>query len=344
MRRHKYFIRSDCFITLIFIVIQFFTTCCDEEPLNIGMVSFITPDQTIDTENLDSITFYLEINPSAPTNSYIIINFISRGGSPGVAYRTSPEIHGGHIKLPVNGGETGSFFKIIPIKEGIAFNNVSINMEIIETGEGLSSRGIIDAYTSLTIINKKMQERRLPFIENFDECERSDGGGGLPAGWEEIVIQQNSRGTGHWKCSTGFGGIECNAYSSEGMDNDSCEIWLLTPRIDITSTIHPIMSLIVDRRFESINFQEYDVKVSTGFGESEFAETTWETYKPAVMAIEANDPESDNYETVNNLDLSSYIGNMITIAFIYYSKGSRESATILRLNQVLIEEKNEKGK
>jgi len=329
-------------LTSVFILLIFLMACCitgcEKEEDAVGVVTFLTKDQVIRTDNLIPVTFDLNIDPPAPVASFIVIYISSTGDYAGTAFTSSPGIAGGKIELHVNAGDKRASFTITPVEERIGYSNIVIDLEITDTGEGLYAGGLTGVYSSLTIINTKDQGRSLPFIENFDDCDLEGGSGSLPAGWEEVVIQQNSLGTGHWVCSPAFEGIECNAFSMEGGTGDSCEIWLLTPPVILSDAIHPTLTFNTDRRFETNDFQEYDIRISPDYNGANFYIASWEVFAPAVSAIEANDPERDNYETISDLDLSAYNGEVVTIAFIYYAEGSKLSSTIFRLDNIKIAE------
>lgn len=323
---------------LFVIVILIILSGCSKEnkDAEISRVAFKTTDQQISTDNLQPVNFLINITPPAPVTSTIIVDINSTGGQAGMSFNTIPQTAQGQIEVPVNAGDNQASIEISPVEEGIGFDNVIVDLEIMNTGKGLSTEGLFGVYASLIILNNKEQVRELPFMESFDECE--SGIGGLPPGWEEEVVTQNAFGTGHWVCSKGFRGVECNAFSSGGIKNDSTEVWLLTPPVSLIDASNPLLSFDADRRFETADFQEYDVKISTDYNANNFNTASWEIFPPAVEELESNDPELDNFETVADLDLSAYKEKIITIAFIYYAKGSGANSTIFRLDNVRIED------
>lgn len=319
----------------ILVILFYLKACSEKESSEDSFVRFETIDQQISTDDLHPVTFQLSIDPPAPEVSNIIIDLKSTGGREGISFEINPSPFMDQIELPVDAGDSQAIINIAPIADGIGFSNILIELEIIGTGEGLSAEGLFGIYSSLTILNNKDQQRSLPFQESFDECE--SGRGGLPPGWEEKVIVQNSFGTGHWVCSGSSRGIECNAFTSNGINNDSSEVWLLTPPISLMDENNPFLSFDTDRRFNTQDFQEYDVKISTNYDGNNLESANWAVLAPAVSAIEASDPDFDNYVSVSNLDLSAYKDEIITIAFIYYARGSGTNSTILRLDDVRIE-------
>jgi hypothetical protein len=324
------------FLFVIAILI-FFSGCSKEnKDAEISRVAFKTTDQQISTDNLQPVNFLINITPPAPVTSTIIVDINSIGGQAGMSFSTIPQTAQGQIDVPVNAGDNQASIEIAPVEEGIGFDNVIVDLEIMNTGTGLSAEGLFGVYASLIILNNKEQVRELPFLESFDQCE--SGNGGLPPGWKEEVVIQNSFGTGHWVCSKGFRGLECNAFISKGFKNDSTEVWLLTPAVSLIDASNPVLRFDVDRRFETGDFQEYNVKISTDFNGNNFNTANWDVFPSAVSEIETNDPEIDNYESVDGLDLTAYKEKIITIAFIYYAKGSGTNSTIFRLDNVRIED------
>lgn len=317
---------------------------CRQESEEISSVYFTDSYRSITSDELMPVTLTLGIDPPSSDSSYILVSLTSGGGDAGTAFSVSPKEADGIIEIPVKGGESAVSLVITPEQEGIGFSNIIIDLEIISTGKGLVSGGLRGVFSSLFILNREDQTRTLPFYEAFDPCDSPSGTGGLPAGWEERVSLQNSVGTARWVCSPAFEGIECNAYSDSGGPGDSSEVWLITPPVDLTGSSSPELSFRVDRRFETAGFQAYDVKISTdyeggGFYDgAEIEPEDWEVFRPAVDAIEANDPGRDNYETVSSLDLSAYRHDTIHLAFIYRAEGSRLTSTILRLDEFRIED------
>jgi hypothetical protein len=325
------------FILAVFSFTLMLSSCNKEEPN--GVVTFTTGDIIITTDELSPVTFNLSIDPPAPMASSITIDVTSAGGDYGVEFVTNPALSGGEIELVIAEGDTNSTFTVTPMEANIGFDNIDIAFEIFTVGEGLETAGLIGLTSSLFIENLKEESTGgLPFLEYFDDCDGAGGTSSLPPTWEERVLTQNSVGTAHWVCAPGFDGVECNAFSDAGDEGDGSEAWLITPVIDMTTASSPTLSFATDRRFESADFQEYDVKISTDYNGSNFMSASWDILTTAVAAIEANDPEVDNYETVSNIDLSAYAGEQVSIAFIYYAEGSKFTATIFRIDDVEVVE------
>lgn len=305
----------------------------EKEP---SRVTFHQHERTLNTDQLVPVVFYLDINPPASDSSIIFIDIFSSGGLPGLAFETIPQLSSGLIEVPVLPGDDVVSFDVYPNEEGIGYNTLFIDFEISATGDGLVADGLKGVFASLTILNLKDPIRTLPFFENFDACEQGSGNGALPVAWEEQVVIQNSLGSGRWECASSSFGLQCNAYSADGLNDDNCEVWLLSPPISLAGEINPYITFWTDRRFDIAGFREVEVRISNDYTGENFSNADWKLFEAAISAIEANDPDFDDYEITDPLDLSAYTGDTITIAWIYYAKGSGLSTTIFKLDDVSI--------
>jgi len=326
------------FIALCVLAFIFLISACDNDEENIqGVVSFVIPTKTIDTDNLSPVSLNLAIDPASPAASSITLGVSTIGEKGGTAFTSSPPMVEDKIELAVEKGDTNIPLTVTPLEDGIEYDDVRVDFEVSSTGPGLTIDGISGIFTSLYIENNKKQSRALPFIESFDICDEAVGSGGIPAGWEEVVILQNSLNNAHWRCAKGTDGFQINAFSSDGEVGDESEVWLVTPAIDMSEANSPMLGFDVDRRFDTPEFQEYNVMISADYDGSNFETANWEIIEKAVSAIEANDPELDDYENTSPIDISSWGGESVHIAFVYYAESSYSSATILRINNVVIE-------
>ena len=194
---------------------------------------FLQSERGMTTDRLTAAVFKLSIDPPSTDSSEIFIDVAASGGIPGIAFETLPRLSNGMIVLPVSPGEESVSFEVFPREEGIGYNTLIVDFEIISTGEGLIADGLEGVFSSLIILNLKDPVRTLPFSENFDACDLESGDGSLPFGWEEIIVKQNSLGTGRWECSSSLFGVECNAYSEDGFNGDDCEVWLISPPVSL---------------------------------------------------------------------------------------------------------------
>lgn len=325
-------------IILFAIVIGVQIRGCKDETTVDSVVAFQNSEYTLDTDSLYDVEVIITIDPPAPVSSNLSVLVSSTGGAPGTAFTTTPAITDGEVSLPVEEGASSISFTLTPIDEGITENDVEIDFEIIGLKEGFTTDGISGVFSTMLIESKKVMERIIYFEEPFGNCA-SDGSQEFPEDWTEVEVLQNSLNTAHWVCSA-FPDpcLVINPFDDAGSEGDGSEIWLVSPQIDLGDAVQPVLNFAVDRRFETENFQEYDLKISTDYNGSNFEEATWTVFAPGVAAIEANDPEEDNLDLVGDLDISEYAGENISIAWIYYAEGSKLTATILRVADVLVAE------
>jgi hypothetical protein len=255
------------------------------------------------------INVKIRIDPPAPVSSSIAVMISSTGGDPEIAYTTTPVITDGEIILPVEAEDSVVSFKVISISEGISENDVEIEFELFGLGEGITTDGISGVFSSIPIESKIIPGRTIFFEEPFGNCT-SDGSQEFPENWTEVEVSQNALNTTHWSCSAYHGPcLVISAFDDAGTEGDGAEIWLVSPQIDLGGANQPVLNFLVDRRFDTESFQEYDLKISTNYDGSNFEEATWTRFSPAVVAMEANDPEEDNLDpTGNSVTITLYTG------------------------------------
>lgn len=310
-------------------------TSCDDDSEPDSVVKFAEESITISTDDLSDVTVEFNLDPAASKNSTIRVGVTTSGGEPGTAFTTTPSMSNGVIEVPVQEGSATASFTVSPIEEGIAYDNVEIQFEIIEVGSGLKLEGTTGISSTLLIENKKSTGRPIPYSEPFEECDEG-GSGGLPEAWEEVEALQNQQNSAHWGCSA-RGGVQINPFTNDGGEGDSSQVWLVSPRVGLVDATNPVLSFDTDRRFDT-DIQEYNVFISTDYNGSNFEDATWEVFQPAVDVIEANDPGGDGYTSTGELDISEYAGEVISVAFAYYASGSKFTATILRIDEFEIKE------
>ncbi len=311
-----------------------FTACDDDDDPVISTVNFEESIYNLTTNDLSPFEVELAITPAASTDSEIMIEVT--GADPGVVFNTTPAIAGNTVTIPVQAGDNSVSFTFSPIEDGIQ-DEVVINLDLATTGEGLTT-----GLTTESIITVVNVGESLPLMETFEGC-REDPAQPIPEGWMEAVIQQNGEESATWNCIDedffGFNAVAANAFVANSEDNANSEVWLMTPRLNLTETTNPVLNFDVDRRFPGTGeFPEplYDILISTDFSVS-VEDATWERFEPGFDAMTANDPGEDGLSNSGDLDLSAFNGEVIAIAFVYRAgpPGSFD-ATILRVANVSV--------
>ncbi|PTB97691.1 hypothetical protein C9994_01565 [Marivirga lumbricoides] len=316
--------------------------CSDDDEASNSVVSFSNATLTITTDDLSPATVSMSISPAAASNSTISV--IVTGGTYGETFTTDLALAAGQIDIPVAQGATNAQFTIIPNEEGIRFDDINLEFEIISVGAGLSTEEFDGRFLDFTIENNKEQGTGLPYIESFNNCGPDGNGEAVQDGWEQIVIEENSFGTGSFNCYTGQGvvGLMANAYSgdAEYEDPDYTEVWYISPVIGLIDEVNPTLNFDVDRRFDAPiddNTLAYGIQISTDYDGTNFETANWEVFQAGVTSMTANDPEADDIASTGDLDLSAYAGETISIAFIYRARNARFGATALRIANVVVE-------
>jgi len=332
--------------TMIF-SLAFFSGCNSEEEIADSQIAFTIGQETITTDDLSPVTYTITITPEAPLESSITVGFSVTGGEVGVAITTDPAPTGNQLVLPVSAGATSVTFDIVPLEEGIAYDDIQIDLEIIDAGEGLEVAVLANSFSQLIIQNNKAAgAEELPYTEDF--LTMSHGSTDFPLGWHQVVVAQHLGEPAQWIFSgfPGEGGLEINPWDANGAIDDPAEIWMISPRISLIDATNPTFDFKVDRRFDTwdptsgnfdpIDFQEYDVFISADYDGNNFDEATWTLFQPAIDAFENNDPGQDDYTYSGPMDISEYANELISIAVVYYS-ASQAAATILRFGDITIE-------
>ena len=318
----------------------FLITACEEETVN-SVVTFNQMSTEITTDDLSPVDVTIDIEPSAPSNSTIAL--IVTGSTYGETFTTSPALTTGQINIPVTSGANSATFSIIPDEDGIRFDDIELEFEIISVGSGLQLNDFDGRFFTLTITNNREQGTGLPFAEDFDLCGPSGSGNLPPTGWEEVIVAQNSLSTAGFACYTGQNttAIQANAFSPNGTaGNDYSEVWMITPLIGLVDANNPTLSFDVDRRFDSpidANTLAYGIQISTDYDGTNFETANWQVFEAGVSAMTANDPNADDIGNTGDLDLSAFAGETIHIAFIYRASDAQFGATILRIGNVVVQ-------
>ncbi|NBC06478.1 MAG: hypothetical protein GVY26_04725 [Bacteroidetes bacterium] len=322
------------FVLGLFAVSVFTFVGCDDDEETISTVNFEEGIYNLTTSDLSPIEVELAIDPAASSDSEIEVDLT--GADAGVAFTTDPAIAGTTVTIPVKAGDNSVSFTFTPIEAGIE-GTLTVNLALGNVGDGLTT-----GLTTESIITVVDVGESLPLTENFEGCQE-DPQQPIPDGWTEAVIEQNAEGSAVWTCVDenffGFNAVAVNAFVPNSDDMSSSEVWLVTPRLNLTEASNPVLNFDVDRRFPGTgNFPDdlYDVLISTDYTVS-VDDATWERFEPGFSAMTDNDPGEDGLTNTGDLDLSAFNGEVVTIAFVYRAGGpSSFDATILRIANVSV--------
>jgi hypothetical protein len=326
---------------LLLLSMVFLASCSDDD--SVALVRFSAPEVEVVTDTLTPSAITLELTPAAAQASNVRI--IAPQNAYGSLFITDPPLSAGEIIVPVSSGATSASFELIPLEEGIGFEDFQQEFEIIAVGPGLSTNEFDGRYLSFNLVNERVQEDDLPFVENFGVCGPNGSFELPPDEWTLIDVAQNSFGTGGFFCYTGQGvtGVGTNPYTQAGIEtqgDDYSEAWLISPQISLGGAEEPSLSFDFDRRFDAPiddNTLAYGLQISTDYDGTNFETANWEVFQPAVDAMTANDPGSDDISNTGALSLEQYAGEDISIAFIYRAADAYLLATSIRIAEVVVE-------
>jgi hypothetical protein len=309
---------------------------CDDDEETISTVNFEEEIYNLTTDNLGPVEVEFVINPPASKDSEFEVEIT--GADAGVAFTTDPAISGNTVVVPVNAGDNSASFTFTPIAAGIE-GELTANLSLTSAGDGLTTGLVIESL--ITIVNVG---ENLPLAADFGGCQE-DPQQPIPDGWTEAVIQQNAEGSATWACGDenflGSVAVQVNAFVPGSTDNTNSEVWLVSPRLNLTDATSPALSFDVDRRFDATDdfpYPEgaYDVLISTDYTAS-VENATWQRFEAGHAAMTANDPGVDGITNTGDLDLSAFNGEVIAIAFVYRAGAPASfDATILRVGNVSV--------
>jgi len=326
---------------LSLILVISITACSDDDET--GRVEFSNENLDVVTDTLQPITVNLDISPIASQDSNIRI--IAPFSNYGTDFTTNPPLEAGEINIPVTAGESNASFEMILLEEGIGFDDFQQEFEIIAVGPGLSTNAFDGRFLFFNLINERVQEDDLPFVENFDVCGPNGSFELPPENWTIIDVAQNSFGTGGFFCYTsqGITGVGTNPFTPAGeatSGDDYSESWLISPIISLGGAESPSLSFDFDRRFDApidANTLAYGLQISTDYDGTNFETANWQKFQPAIDTMIANDPNFDGVANTGPLSLEAYEGQDISIAFIFRAVDAYFQATSIRVANVRIE-------
>ena len=323
-------------------IFSLLVACSDDD--EIGTVSFSDREIQIVTDTLTPVNINLDISPSSPTTSSIRI--IAPQNNYGEKFTTVPQLENGEINIPVQPGQTSVSFQLDLLESGIGFDDFEQEFEIIATGSGLQTNPFEGRFSFFNLVNERVQEDDLPFVENFDVCGPNGSFELPPENWTIIDVAQNSFNTGGFFCYTdqGVTGVGTNPFTPDGeatSGDDYSESWLISPNISLGAAEDPVLSFDFDRRFDAPIDDDtlaYGLQIATDYDGTNFETANWQVFQPAVDAMTANDPGFDSIANTGNLSLEDYEGQDISIAFIYRAVDAYFQATSIRIADVRVEE------
>jgi len=144
---------------------------------------------------------------------------------------------------------------------------------------------------------------------------------------------QNITGAEVWSC-TGNGqtgdGARMNGYDGGAKENED---WLITPSIDLSSATNATLTFYSDVAYPSEE-TTFEVFVSTDYtGSGDPTSATWDELTPDLDT----DSGFDTWTSSGDLDLSSYIGGSVYIAFKYAS--TTAGAAQWTIDNILVEDR-----
>ena len=135
-----------------------------------------------------------------------------------------------------------------------------------------------------------------------------------------------------WQNTSSYGWKASSYYNST---NNEAESWLLTPSLDFTKGTAPVLSF--EECINYLNSGDKEaycaVKISTDF-KNDVTKATWEQLTLPVRA----DGASWNYVNTGDIDLSKYIGNKVSIAFVYKVPAGSTIAPTWEFKNILVKE------
>ncbi len=131
----------------------------------------------------------------------------------------------------------------------------------------------------------------------------------LSGGWSNI----NVTGTVNWAASSAGGASTPYASISNYPSNQTCETWLVSPRMDLSTINNPVLNFLNATNYGP---SPLTLMVSTDYTGGPVSSATWTslTFTQSTGGF--------NFVNSGNISLSPYKTNNVTIAFKYNASGS----------------------
>ncbi|MEX1003225.1 MAG: DUF5689 domain-containing protein [Crocinitomicaceae bacterium] len=150
------------------------------------------------------------------------------------------------------------------------------------------------------------------FVKDFEDNSLTSGG------WVNFIVV----GTTAWEASTFSGNTFAKITNWDGSSNELCESWFISPEIDFSTSTAASMSFMNDYNYSGLPLQLLISTDYTGTGNPAIS-GTWDDISSAVSW----DPDGFGwgFHDSGEIDLNSYIGNTVFIAFKYTGTASSGS-------------------
>jgi len=193
---------------------------------------------------------------------------------------------------------------------------INIDAGAFQDTYGNAFAGITNSTTWVFTTYNSAVATTLPAIFDFQNCT---GSGLLPNGF----TQYSRTGAQVWDCTiygrngasasdtaNAANGVQMNGYAN-GIDNLN-EDWLVSPKLDLTGTIYPLLSFYSRNAFAGDPLQ---LKISTDYtGSGDPSLATWTDLNGKFPS-----KGSDVWQLSAGINLSSYKQSSVYIAFVYTS-------------------------
>jgi PKD repeat protein len=254
--------------------------------IDVQMLQIVEP-QINYCSNPGSITPEVTIkNKGTTTITYVDLAYVLDGGTPVTTSWNGTLVTNGttNVTFPAislaAGSHTLEFYTYNP--------NSSVDQDL--TNDTLSmSTNIGGTYT-------------IPFFEDFES-------GTFPPDCWESYVGTNGLGTGYdWTTTTtAYTGVTAAYVRDEDVTGGDAEDWLVTPLIDMSSTINNELTFYERQRYNSDYGTDFYIKVSTTSQTTAASFTDVVTYGESTFGL--------TY-TKRTVDLSAYDGQSIYVAFV----------------------------
>ncbi|MEO1256872.1 MAG: choice-of-anchor J domain-containing protein, partial [Bacteroidota bacterium] len=210
-----------------------------------------------------------------------------------------------------------------PTDGDISATTISVIFNPSEEGafEGSITHASTDAITKSVAVSGTGLSSTTIYFEDFTTC---------PSAMTTFSVASNE----DWECTTA--GNTNNAMQANGFGGDvASDDWLITPSIDLTSVDNAALSFFSWTNFADAVHPPIKVLISTDYsGTGDPTSANWDELD-ATFA----EQDSETWTESGAVELFSYIGGSVYIAFQYTSTGTEgSSSSEWRIDDVLVEE------